>query len=149
VARNSYRKNLAISLGAEAVLDPQNPDFVSQIKDLTEGKGANKSIECSGGKIYQQSCIKATRRKGIIAFVGESKGIEIQVSDDLIRKGLTIFGSWHWNLNDTKKMMGTIETTKNLINQLISHSFPLSEVEDAFKLQISGNCGKVLLHPWK
>ena len=148
-ARNSYRKNLAISMGAESVLDPQSADFISQIKDLTEGKGAAKSIECSGGKMYQQLCIKASRRKGIIAFVGESKGIEIKVSDDLIRNGLTITGSWHWNLNDTKKMMGTIKNAKNLINKLISHRFPLSEVEDAFKLQISGECGKVLLHPWE
>jgi propanol-preferring alcohol dehydrogenase len=82
-----------------------------------------------------------------VAFVGESKALEIMVSDDLIRKGLTVFGSWHWNLNDTKKIMDTIAGNKSLIANLVTHKFPLSEAEDAFKLQISGNCGKVLLHP--
>ena len=71
----------------------------------------------------------------------------IMVSDDLIRKGLTISGSWHWNLTDTKTIMDTIAGNKSLIAKFVTHKFPLIEAEDAFKLQISGNCGKVLLHP--
>jgi threonine dehydrogenase-like Zn-dependent dehydrogenase len=60
---------------------------------------------------------------------------------------LTVFGSWHWNLNDTKKIMDTITGNKSLITKLVTHKFPLTRAEDAFKLQVSGNCGKVLLHP--
>jgi L-iditol 2-dehydrogenase len=149
VARNQFRINLALELGAEVVLNPDNEDCVEQIRKLTGGMGASKSMDCSGGFRYQRLCIDGTRRKGKVAFVGESKAFEIMVSNDLIRKGLTISGSWHWNLNDTKKMMGTIENTKNLIDKLVTHRFPLSEAEDAFKLQISGNCGKVLLYPWE
>ena len=147
VARNPFRANLALELGAEVILNPDNADCADQIRKLTGGYGADKSIDCSGGAGYQRLCIDGTRRKGLVAFVGESKALEIMVSDDLIRKGLTIFGSWHWNLNDTKKIMDTIAGNKSLIANLVTHKFPLSEAEDAFKLQISGNCGKVLLHP--
>jgi L-iditol 2-dehydrogenase len=149
VARNQFRINLALELGAEVVLNPDNEDCVEQIRKLTGGMGASKSMDCSGGFRYQRLCIDGTRRKGKVAFVGESKAFEIMVSNDLIRKGLTISGSWHWNINDTKRMMGTIENAKNLIDKLVTHRFPLSEAEDAFKLQISGNCGKVLLYPWE
>jgi L-iditol 2-dehydrogenase len=147
VARNQFRANLALELGAEVILNPDNTDCVEQIRKLTDGHGAGKSIDCSGGAGYQRLCIDATRRKGHVALVGESKGLEIMVSDDLIRKGLTVFGSWHWNLNDTKKIMDTIASNKSLITKLVTHKFPLSGAEDAFKLQVSGNCGKVLLHP--
>jgi L-iditol 2-dehydrogenase len=149
VARNPYRAKLALELGAEVVLNPDDKDSVEQIKKLTGGMGPSKSIDCSGGYSYQRLCIDATRRKGKIAFVGESKALNLMVSDDLIRKGLTISGSWHWNLNDTKKMMETIEKSKYQIDKLITHRFPLNKAEDAFKLQMSGNCGKILLHPWE
>ena len=147
VARNPFRANLALELGVEVVLNPHSSDCVEQIRNLTGGSGAGKSIDCSGRDLYQRLCIDGTRRKGQVAFVGESKAFKIMVSDDLIRKGLTIFGSWHWNLADTKKIMDTIAENRSLIAKLITHKFPLIEAEDAFKLQILGNCGKVLLHP--
>ncbi len=149
VARNQYRTRLAYDLGAERVLDPGNPDLLKEIRSLGGGRGADKSIECSGQEIYQRICIDGTRRRGIVAFVGEAKGLTIRVSDDLIRKGLTLLGSWHWNLNDAALIMETIARNSGPINKLITHTFPLTRTEDAFKVQISGNCGKVLLHPWE
>ena len=147
-ARNSYRAKLALELGAQTVLNPQSADCLTLIREMTKGCGTGKSIECSGIEIYQRLCIDATRRKGSVAFLGESKGFNIMVSDDMIRKGLTILGSWHWNLNDTTQIMNTISNNKSLISKLITHKFPMTQAEDAFKLQVIGNCGKVLLHPW-
>ena len=147
ITRNKYRTDLAMQLGAETVLDPDDPGCVNKIKDLTGGKGADKSIDCSGGKNYQLICVHGTRRKGHIAFVGESGDLTVKVSDDLIRNGLTLHGAWHWNLTDTSVIMETIQRSTGLIDKLITHTFPLSQVEEAFNLQLTGQCGKVLLHP--
>jgi L-iditol 2-dehydrogenase len=149
VARNQYRARLAIELGSEAVLDPTDRGIVAQIRSLTGSRGADKSIDCSGQEIYQRICIDGTRRRGQVAFVGESRKLNINVSDDLIRKGLTIQGSWHWNLDNAALIMETIARNPGPITSLITHTFPLAQTEDAFKLQVSGNCGKVLLHPWE
>ena len=35
----------------------------------------------------------------------------------------------------------------DLIDRLITHTFSLEKVEDAWNLQLSGDCGKVLLFP--
>ena len=147
VARNKYRAELARQLGAVQVLDPDDPDCLDRIRDLTGGKGADKTVDCSGGEEYQLICIAGTRRKGQVAFVGESGDLTLRVSDDLIRKGLSLHGAWHWNLKDTAILMETIRRSASLIDKLITHSYPLAEVEDAFKLQMTGRCGKVLLHP--
>jgi len=147
--RNPWRAKLALELGAEAVLNPNQSDCIQRIRQLTGGLGADKAIECSGGELYQWKCIDAIRRKGQMAFVGESRGLTVNVSDNLIRKGLTLYGSWHWNLRDTQKMMDTIATQKSLIAKLVTHKFALTNAEEAFKLQMTGECGKVLLHPWE
>ncbi len=147
IARNRYRAELARQLGAEEVLDPDDPSCVDMIRDLTNGKGADKSVDCSGGEEYQKICIAGTRRKGQVALVGESENLTVKVSDDLIRNGLTLHGAWHWNLKDAAVLLETIRRSANLIDKLITHSYTLAQVENAFKLQMTGRCGKVLLHP--
>jgi hypothetical protein len=32
---------------------------------------------------------------------------------------------------------------------LITHRFPMSRVREAWELQLTGECGKVVLHPWE
>jgi Zn-dependent alcohol dehydrogenase len=30
---------------------------------------------------------------------------------------------------------------------MITHVMPLDKIEDSFRLQLTGNCGKVVIHP--
>ena len=69
-------------------------------------------------------------------------------TNDILRKGLHLHGAWHWNLSDTPRMMETIKKTGALLDRVITHRFPMSRVRDAFELQLTGNCGKVMLDPW-
>jgi len=149
VARNPYRQKIATDLGAQVILDPNDPELYQKIKDITQNKGATKAIECSGASLYQTICIEGTRRKGAVSFVGESGEMPIAISDQLIRKGLTLTGSWHWNLNLTADILDTIRQCKSAIKKLVTHTFPMDQLEDAFELQKAGNCGKILLKPWE
>jgi L-iditol 2-dehydrogenase len=148
VARNQYRSELALRLGAEKVLHPDEPGCINEIRELTGGRGVDKSVDCSGGEAYQLICVRGTRRKGEVAFVGESGDLTLQVSNDLIRNGLSLHGSWHWNLQHTDRVLETIRKAGALIDQVITHTYPLDRVEEAFRMQLSGQCGKVILHPW-
>jgi threonine dehydrogenase-like Zn-dependent dehydrogenase len=116
---------------------------------LTGGSGANKSIDCAGSAALQRLLIDGTRRRGAVCFVGESEDLNIRVSDDTIRKGLTLSGVWHWNLSDSPLMMKMIADLGTKLDSLITHTFPLSRVTDAWELQLSKRCGKVILHPWE
>ena len=61
----------------------------------------DKAIDCSGVVAAQRLCIDATRRRGQVTFVGECQDdLPIKISPDMIRKGLTLHGSWHYNLAD-------------------------------------------------
>ena len=144
-----YRVQLAKELGAEAVVDPRDPNVVAQIKDLTEGRGVDKALDCSGVVEAQRLCIDATRRKGRVAFVGETyeKDLPIRVSPDLIRKGLTLIGSWHYNLALYPKVMQVIQRAPQ-VDRLISHVIPMSQAQQAMELSASHECAKIILQPW-
>ena len=148
VESHPYRVKLAQELGAEKVFDPRDPDVLAQVREYTGGKGTDAGIDCSGVEAAQQLMIAAARRKGRVAFVGEAGKLTLHVSNDLIRKGLTLHGQWHYNRADAPGIMEVIRGSREKLDRLITHRLSMSRVQEAFELQISGNCGKILLHPW-
>jgi len=144
-----YRVERAKMLGADVVLDPTSDDALEQVMDLTNGRGVDKSIDCSGAVAAERFCVDATRRKGQVAFVGECRDeLKIRISPDMIRKGLTILGAWHYNLSLFPKVMQVIQESP-VIEQLISHVLPMSQIQEAFELSSSHECAKIILKPWE
>ena len=148
---NYYRAAKALELGAAAVINPTDPDALAQVLALTrDGRGVDKSVDCSGVVAAHRLCIDATRRKGMVAFVGEcTDDTPVKISQDMIRKGLRLIGSWHYNLADTPRMMAMISQVGDKLDQLITHQFPIDEIQSAWETQLSGQCGKVILQPWE
>jgi len=145
-----WRAQRAREMGAIAVLDPtDNADILPQILDLTDGKGVDCAVDCSGQPKAERLCIDATRRRGRVAFVGESgEDLTIRVSPDMIRKGLTLVGSWLYNRADYTKVMQVIQQSP-LIDLLISHQMPMSRIQQAFETLAKGESGKIVLDPWQ
>lgn len=143
-----WRAERARALGAYAVLDPCDKQILKQIQDLTSDRGVDCSLDCGGTTQTERLCIDATRRKGKVAFIGEcTDRLSIRVSPDMIRKGLTLLGSWHYNLNEFPHIMQIIQESP-LIDLLISHTFPMSRIQDAFECSISRESAKIVLDPW-
>jgi len=143
-----WRVGRAIRMGA-AVLDPGDPEILAKIQELTEGHGVDCALDCSGSVQAERLCIDAVRRKGRVAFIGECQSdLAIRVSPDLIRKGLTLIGSWHYSLQDYPLIMKVIRESP-LIDLLISHVLPMQSIEEAFRLQIAGQSAKIILKPWE
>ena len=149
VEGHPYRANLAKELGAVAAVNPADAkEALKQILDLTDGQGVDKAVDCSGVPAAQRLMIDATRRRGQVSFVGEGGDVAVNVSNDMIRKGLTLNGVWHWNRGDAARIMQVLAKSAPLLDKFVTHTFPMSRVEDAWKLQLTGNCGKILLYPW-
>lgn len=148
VESHPYRAALAAELGADHVLNPTDPEILPQIRSLTGGRGVDKAIEFAGALAAQRLCLDATRRRGSVAFVAECQDdFNIRISPDLIRKGLTMLGSWHYSLKDAPKLMRVIGESGAQLDRLITHSFSLNQIQDAWSLQSTGACGKVLVRP--
>ncbi len=148
VERLPWRAERARQMGAEVVLDPRDDDILTRIRALTGGRGVDCAVDCSGSVAAERLCIEATRCRGRVAFVGEcNDDLAIRVSPDMIRKGLTIVGSWLYNRGDYPAVMKVIQESP-LIDLLISHVMPMSRIQEAFELLATGQCAKVVLRPW-
>ena len=146
-----WRAERAKQMGVEAVINPTDEDAVDQIRDLTtDGRGVDFALDCSGNVQAHRLCIDATRRRGTIAFVGQSgrNDTVIHVSPDLIGKGLRLAGAWHYNLNQFPGLMKVIEGSP-LLDLLISNIYPMSEIQQAFETSASHESSKIILKPWE
>ena len=148
VDNNPYRASLALELGAEVVIDPKDPQAVAKIRDLTRGRGADKAIDCTGIPDAIRLCMDAIRRRGEIAFVGwGTSPAQFTTSVDMVQKGPTFHGVWHYNLASYSRVMEVIRNSP-VVGKLITHSFPMRDIQKAWETQVSGKCGKVMLLPW-
>ena len=145
-----WRMDRAGKLGADAVVDARDPDVVDQIRAMTHGElGVTCAIDCAGVTASQRLCMDATRPKGRVCFVAESSDpLPITISPDMLRKGLTLIGQWHYSLNDFDQMIRVIRESGDLLDVLISHRFAMTEVQDALARSASHECGKIILDPW-
>lgn len=149
VESNEYRVALGKQLGADEIIDPRDEGAEKQIKSLTGGQGPDFGLDCSGAVVAHRLLIDVVRRKGSIAFVGECHGeTPIRVSQDLLRKGIRLIGSWHYNLQEFPQLMKMIQSAPQAMH-LITHTFPMGRIQEAFEVSASGRSGKILLHPWE
>jgi threonine dehydrogenase-like Zn-dependent dehydrogenase len=144
-----WRIERAREMGVRHVVDPRAPDALRRVLDLTGGRGVDCALDCAGVVEAERLCIEATRRRGTVAFVGEcGEEMRLRVSPDLIRKGLTVVGSWMYSLNDFPKIMHVIEHSP-LVELLLSHILPMSGIQEAFEISASHECAKIILKPWE
>jgi L-iditol 2-dehydrogenase len=128
------RRDFASKLGADYVLDPTAGDVVAEVLKLTDGRGVDSAIDCSGNPHGQNAALDATRRLGKVAFIGESRETTIHPSEQLIRKQLTLIGSWYFNISEYEEIARVIVEKRVNLEQLVTHTFSLDEAETAFRL---------------
>ena len=139
----------AVYRGARVIAVESHPyRAVDQIRDLTGGRGIDKGIECSAASAAVRLLLDVTRPKGHISLIGGIGEVDIQGSH-IINKGLTLHGTRHYNLADTPAMLRMITQVKEQLDTFITHTFPMSQIQDAWALQGTHDCGKVVLDAWE
>jgi threonine dehydrogenase-like Zn-dependent dehydrogenase len=121
------------------------PDTVKKILELTGGAGVERAIDASGHTSGRQLAIRATRKWGRIALVGEGGTVEFNPSPDIIHEQKTIYGSWVTSIWLMEELVERIVRWGIHPEDLVTHRFTLDKVADAYKLMAEGKCGKVAI----
>ncbi len=137
------RMQLAQQLGLVTHALPAGRDNVDQVRALTDGHGVERAIDCSGADAARQAAIRATRKWGRIAFVGEGGTVSFNPSPDIIHDQKTIYGSWVTSIWRMEELVERLVRWDIHPEELVTNRFPLEEADDAYQLMAGGKCGKV------
>lgn len=128
------RLEMAKELGADYTINGKDANVLEEIARITNGQGADAAIDCSGSPYAENDALSCVRPHGRVAFIGESKETTIKPSEQLIRKQITVMGSWYFPIHEYDEIADFI-VKKNLpVEKLVTHTFPLTEAETAFRL---------------
>jgi len=139
------RLHLAESLTLCDVVLKGGAENISQVRDLTSGQGVERAVECSANAAARAAAVRATRKWGKIAFVGEGGAVEFNPSPDLIHDQKTIYGSWVTSTWLMEELVERLVRWNLHPADIITHRFGLEKAEDAYALMASGKCGKVAI----
>ena len=144
-----YRRKLAEKMGATRVFNPENDQVVEEILKDTRNEGVDIVLEMSGNPNALHQGFKVISPGGrFTAFGLPSKPISIDLSEEIIFKGIKVLGIIGRRLPETWHKTFSILTTGLLnIRPVITHQFPMEQFEEAIQLIKSGECGKIVLIP--
>jgi threonine dehydrogenase-like Zn-dependent dehydrogenase len=119
------------------------PTNVDQVREMTAGRGVERSFDCSANDQARLTCIQATRKWGKICFLGEGGSVAFRPSEDIIHDQKTIYGSWVTSLWRMEELVERLVRWRMHPDVLITHRFTLDQAAGAYALMASGRCGKV------
>ena len=146
VEPHAYRRDLAQQLGAVGAIDPTNGDVDERLRLLTDGAGPSVAVVCVGIEDVLNQALAVVAGGGRVGLVGEMRQATIRPGDTLIRKSLTLYGSWYTNWVEYFELLERHRAGLPA-DKIITHTFPLEAADEAYRLFDSGQSGKVLLHP--
>ncbi len=144
---NEYRRELAKKMGADVVVNPFEENLVEIVMELTDGEGVDNVLEMSGVAPALLEGFKAIKKGGILVLLGIfNKDVTVDFNELIIFKGITIKGVNGRKMYDTwYRMDGLLRSGKIDLSPIITHRFPMEEIEKGLLLMEEGKAGKVIL----
>ncbi|MGW4770815.1 NADPH:quinone oxidoreductase family protein [Nocardia sp. NPDC004278] len=155
VVGSAAKAEVARALGADIVVDRSAQDFVSIVRDATDGRGADVVYDPVGGEVYQRStkCIAFEGRILVVGFAGGQ--IQSAALNHALVKNYSIVGL-HWGLYRGKDPQAVRDchreltglADQGLVKPLIGERLPLDDVAAGLQRLADGKTvGRIVFEP--
>src|SRR5256885_2771546 len=136
------RLTLARELGADTVINAKETDPVTALRALTHGEGVEASMDCTGNPDARVAAVRSAATWGRVCFVGGGNKTTFDISQDMLRRQLTIHASWTFSAVGQEECARFIADRKIPLKKLLTHRFTLEQAEDAYRLFDTQTTGK-------
>ena len=144
----AQRREIGLQVGADYAIDPLASDPLEQVQQLTGRNGVDVVIECVG-KVFatKQAFDLADRGGRILLFSVPSPDAKFDMPlIDVFKKELKIYGSFV-NPDSHQQAVDLINSGKIQTAPLITHRYPIEQLEEAIHMQMSAESIKVQIIP--
>ena len=140
------RLQFAKEMGANAVVNFKNhkgvEDLAGGVKDAFGGYLADFAFQCTGSPVAHSNIYKFIRNGGGLCELGffiNGGDATINPHFDICSIEITTVGSWVYTLRDYATTFDFLKRAKGIglpIEKLITHKYPLEQIDDAFKTNL-------------
>jgi threonine 3-dehydrogenase len=145
---NQYRRNIALQMKADLVLDPATEDVRKIVRDHTNGYGVDVLLEMAGHRDAVRLGFDILRTGGRVSLLGiASRPMELDLARDIIFKGATVLGINGRRVFETwYQMTALLKAGKLELHPVITNRLPISDFNKGMELLNSGKASKILLY---
>ena len=131
---DQQRLIVAKNIGADHGLNIEKDDIHGFINDLTEGKGANVVLECSGAPPAVEMGLDLLKKRGTFTQIGLSARPLSVTFDKICFKEVDLFGSLSKTNFSWRKTLNLLSSKVVDVKPLVTHILNLGEWETAFRI---------------
>lgn len=124
----------AQAFGADHLINPTEDDPVQAIKTLTHGLGAHASLDASSSPQARAQSVQCVRTWGKACLVGEGGDMTLNVSPDMLRRQVTLIGSWTFSTHGQADCARFVADRQVDVDQLFTHRWSLNDAKDAYQI---------------
>lgn len=146
MSRYESRQRLAREFGATDIVAGRGEEGAAQIKELTQGIGADSVLECVGTKESMMQAIRATRPGGSIGYVGLPHGVELN-GQELFFSHVHLHGGPAPVRRYLPKLIDLVWSRKINPGKVFDLTLPLEKVAEGYRAMDERRAIKALLWP--
>jgi L-iditol 2-dehydrogenase len=126
-----------------------SPDAVEAVRAMTDGRGAEVTIDATGRPEVWEQAIAATARGGTVVFFGGCRpGTSVSLDTRRVHyEELTLVGAFHHTPDLIRRAVALLETNALNPDGLLTRRMGLEGVSRALELMARGEAMKVLIEP--
>ena len=137
VEGDERRLAIARQMGADVVIDYRRVDPIAEVKRLTNGRGVDVAIEALGIQQTFESCLRCLRPGGTLSSLGVYSG-KLQMPLDAIAAGLgdhkIVTTLCPGGKERMRRLMNVVRAERFDPTPLRTHSFPLAEIKEGYRV---------------
>lgn len=131
----AVRRETALKLGADAVVDPTREDTVARLVELSDGLGPDVVFECAGARPTFQQALDAVRRHGQVVLVALAWEEVPVLPVDWIAREVELVASFGSRPQDWRIALDLMRTGKVSVDFMLPDTsfIPLEGIQEAFE----------------
>ena len=142
VETSPERMKLAEEFGADAVINAAQDDPVEALKELTRGVGVDLALDCTGAAAARRAAVRCVKTWGTACYVGEGGDVTLDVSPDLLRRQVTLIGSWTFSAMGMQECAEFIASKRIPLERIFSDRWRLEQAAEAYRKFDTQTTGK-------
>jgi L-iditol 2-dehydrogenase len=145
---SAERRRMAQPFAPDRLIDPASEDVVEATLALTDGRGADIAICANPVAATHQQAVAAVRKRGTVVLFGGLPTAAPMTQLDANRihyDEIRVVGSFSYHPEYHRRALRLLERQQVDPGAIVTHTFPLEQVGQAFRAMAAGEALKVMV----
>lgn len=128
-----HRRDLALAMGADAVLDANGIDPVAEIWRETGKRGVDVAIDCAAKGSTLNQCLRVSRNGGRVIATAIPSDLTVTLDFHVMRRKETAIFNVRRSNHETDLAIRVLAAEPKRFAPLVTHRMPLESIQTAFE----------------